>query len=860
MSLRALFLLAVACALPSPGAWAERPATSGSVRLDRAAIDALRDAPPGAEARVALRWTSPDMRRAGAAAAEVATTLRRIEVYAPDARVLEATAEGFRELPRDRRLHFIGVGTVGQRLGLSLDPESGAAEGILLRDGRMFALQGATDAEGLALDARDTDAPLPDGDVAVGSCSGNLSLDASLATPKAGGLPLGDGIAPAPAARPRLAPSFAPKVATRQAVLAVDTDNEFLQRKFSNNTGTATSYVAALFTALNAIYEDDPGQYGLQLRLVQGTVILRPSTTADPFTNADTNATGAALNEFGTYWQNNQSAVSRAFALLLSGKSANQNSASGIAWVITSGTYCTRTASSGGHYSVNQVFWNPSLAASQDAYLVAHELGHNLGAFHTHCANATTGAQASTGTIDRCFNGESGAGCYAGPQACPSGAESPVAPQGTLMSYCHLNGLNCGVSTEFHPTHVSQLNGRLASQPGSCIGPLTTNQAPVITAPASFSAQEDTTLTLSGLSFADPDAGGTTLTATFSIPAGNGAINAAAASGVTIGGSATARTLAGTLTALNNALSAGSVTYVPAANASGSVSLTISLVDSGAPQGSDSEVRTIAIAAVNDAPTLSLPVSIAGTEDQATTIVPVSFADVDAGGASVVATFGVPSGTLSATGTALVTVGGTATSRTLTGGVANLNSFLAAGQLTYTAAANANGNTALTVQVNDQGNTGGGGARIGNGTITLEIAPANDAPTVSAPASLLVQAGASIAVSPVSYADLDDPSGNIAVVATFSAPSGTFSASGGVAITGNGTGTLTLTGPLSTLNAFLAATPVQYSAAAGASGVVPLTLTINDQGNTGGAPLTRTATVNVQVTVPGTIFVNGFEP
>jgi hypothetical protein len=164
------------------------------------------------------------------------------------------------------------------------------------------------------------------------------------------------------------------------------------------------------------------------------------------------------------------------------------------------------------------------------------------------------------------------------------------------------------------------------------------------------------------------------------------------------------------------------------------------------------------------------------------------------------------------------------------------------------------------VQANDQGNTGGGGAQTANGTITLDIAPANDAPTVSAPASLQVTAGASIAVSPVSYADLDAPSGNIAVVATFSAPSGTFSAQSGVAITGNGTGTLTLSAPLSTLNTFLASTPVQYTAATGVSGVVPLTLTINDQGGIGGGPLSRSVIVNVQVTAPGTIFVNGFEP
>jgi hypothetical protein len=409
---------------------------------------------------------------------------------------------------------------------------------------------------------------------------------------------------------------------------------------------------------------------------------------------------------------------------------------------------------------------------------------------------------------------------------------------------------------------VTQLNGRLASQPASCVAPLSTNQAPVVTAPAAFSAQEDTTLALSGIGFADPDAGSTNLTATFSIPSGNGAINATAASGVAIGGSATARTLAGTLTALNNALSAGSVTYVPAANASGTVNLTIALVDGGAPQASDSEVRPINIAAVNDAPTLSLPgAPINATEDVAVPVAGVSFADVDAAGGSLVATFSVAAGGFTATGTPLVTVGGTPGARTLTGTLSNLNGYLASGLLTYTGAANANGNIAITVAINDQGNSGGGGAQSASGGMSIQIAAANDAPTVSAPTSRSVNAGASVAISPVAYADVDAPAGNIAASASYAATSGTFSAtsSGGVTVTGSGTGNLTLSGQLSALNTFVAATPVQYTASAAAAGVVPVNVSINDLGSIGGGALTGTATVNVSVIATGTILVDGFE-
>ena len=57
-------------------------------------------------------------------------------------------------------------------------------------------------------------------------------------------------------------------------------------------------------------------------------------------------------------------------------------------------------------------------------------------------------------------------------------------------------------------------------------------------------------------------------------------------------------------------------------------------------------VSTVSMTPVNDAPTITAPGSVTVTDDVATDVTGISFTDVDAGSASVTATFSVPSGTL----------------------------------------------------------------------------------------------------------------------------------------------------------------------------------------------------------------------
>jgi hypothetical protein len=114
------------------------------------------------------------------------------------------------------------------------------------------------------------------------------------------------------------------------------------------------------------------------------------------------------------------------------------------------------------------VFTNPQAGVFYSALIVAHELGHNFGAHHTHCTNvATGGAPTGTDPIDRCRSGESG--CYAGPTSCP--ASGPGAPAGTIMSYC--NNIECGPDgqnvLQFHPTHIGVLSVLVAQNTPSCL-------------------------------------------------------------------------------------------------------------------------------------------------------------------------------------------------------------------------------------------------------------------------------------------------------------------------------------------------------------------------------------------------------
>lgn len=372
----------------------------------------------------------------------VTLSLRRIDVYAPDARIELMQAGGAKALPRSPWLHFVGSDDAnGMRLSLSVAPDGSAWQGYQVAPDGEFALAGSRAAKSGTVTLRRAPKTGKDGATRQWSCADGLLAET----------------AEHKALDPELLRAIEiPKGGTHTATVAVETDNEFLAAKFGGNETAATTYLAALFAAMNVVYQRD-----LDLTLLQGNTTLWAANTTDPYTvdPGGCSATQSHLNEFGTFWQSNRGSVQRAFAMMLSGKSDNANCAAGIAWLTGASNMCTQTNGFGGHYSFTNVFLFAQQTAASDVGVVAHELGHNFGANHTHCTDRNSGAEpVSSNTVDTCFNGESGFGCYGGTTSCPapSTVNGVSNVRGTLMSYCHLLG-GCAASNVFADIHRTNL-------------------------------------------------------------------------------------------------------------------------------------------------------------------------------------------------------------------------------------------------------------------------------------------------------------------------------------------------------------------------------------------------------------------
>ena len=89
----------------------------------------------------------------------------------------------------------------------------------------------------------------------------------------------------------------------------------------------------------------------------------------------------------------------------------------------------------------------------------------------------------------------------------------------------------------------------------------------------------------------------------------------------------------------------------------------------------------------------------------------------------------------------------------------------------------------------------------------------NDAPANTVPVSITVTEDVASALTGISIADADALGGNMLV--TLSVPTGTLAAitGGGVTVGGSGSGTLTLTGTVANINAFIAAASVTFTTA-----------------------------------------------
>ena len=167
------------------------------------------------------------------------------------------------------------------------------------------------------------------------------------------------------------------------------------------------------------------------------------------------------------------------------------------------------------------------------------------------------------------------------------------------------------------------------------------NDTPVNQVPASIAVVEDGASALTGIVFTDVDTDGGNGIATLS--AASGTLAATTGGGVTVAGSGTNTvTLAGTRANINAFIAGANVTFTTASNATANVNLTVTFNDGGdtgidpgltgnGTSEQDTDVVTLTVTAVNDAPVNTVPdVDHVVDEDAGIAIAGLAIADVDA--------------------------------------------------------------------------------------------------------------------------------------------------------------------------------------------------------------------------------------
>lgn len=207
-----------------------------------------------------------------------------------------------------------------------------------------------------------------------------------------------------------------------------------------SSTTNVTNYVTGLFNQISTLYANE----NVGIAISQMNIWSTP----DPYTGYS--STGSVLNAFrsqrGTDHNGN-------VAHFLSSRSLG----GGIAYldVICFKNYAHGVSAIGTSYqNVPTYSWSVEV--------VTHELGHNLGAWHTHSCNWAGGA------IDNCYSPEG---------SCPPGP----APQGggTIMSYCHLSSTGINLTKGFGPLPGARIRAQVSAatclaQSGTAPGSLST--------------------------------------------------------------------------------------------------------------------------------------------------------------------------------------------------------------------------------------------------------------------------------------------------------------------------------------------------------------------------------------------------
>lgn len=329
--------------------------------------------------------------------------LERFEIFSPDARLVLGTDAGDVPLARPRLALLRGsvVGRADSHVFLSVTPMM--INGVVELDGRLFLLSNGPYAAGLDAVVYEP-ARSPRGTFPGAGYECHI-----------------DELAPVVRSADEQPPVMLENGsgdACSRADVAIETDWQFNNQLFSGDASAAAAYAATLLAAMDDVYQRD---FDTEIAI---SFLRIWDTRDDPW---DAGNTSDQLNQFSNYWNANMRGVPRHLAHFLSGRGLG----GGVAWL---GVLCSPSlgyavsANLGGSFPMPLQDNHPS---NWDPYVVAHEMGHNFGAPHTH---------ETTPPIDGCGNGD-----------CTG------ASQGTIMSYCHLCSGGVGnIQLRFHPRTISE--------------------------------------------------------------------------------------------------------------------------------------------------------------------------------------------------------------------------------------------------------------------------------------------------------------------------------------------------------------------------------------------------------------------
>jgi hypothetical protein len=377
--------------------------------------------------------------------------------------------------------------------------------------------------------------------------------------------------------------------------------------------------------------------------------------------------------------------------------------------------------------------------------------------------------------------------------------------------------------------------------------------APVNTVPATVSTDEDTPLTFDGadtISVADVDTD--ELEVTVSVTGGTFSLSGTDDLDVSDGTGTddTSATFSGTQAAVNAALDG--LVYTPTANGNGSFELTISTSDGTTVDG---DTVDITVDAVNDLPVVHVPGTQVVDEDgnlvfSAANGNAITVTDVDAAPGDVLevrldrqekGTFTYPA----TTGLTRIDNGSTSYRRVYSGTLADINAALDG--IAFTPDLNDNGGdySRLTIRLTDLAGALEVPGQYAEDVALISVTAVNDAPVVTAPASIIADQGVEYALG-LEVEDVDAGDDPVTITISVTGRNAQFVNISSPLVSNPADTQLTYEGPLSDSDLHIALAALELLGPQ--AGSVQVTITANDNGSDGaGGPRTTTEVIDVTV-------------